>query len=90
MENTENDNKNWKKEEVLALMDEKQRIESEMAEWTEVLSAQGGVGMHEPLVDAEGIWIFIFNYSHIPNFVIPKFIIFGSDIQELLKESTFL
>jgi hypothetical protein len=58
---TENDDKNWTKEEVLALMDEKKRIESEMAEWTEVLNAQGGVGLHEPLVDAEGIYVFIFN-----------------------------
>ena len=61
MEDTKIDNKNWTKEEVLAIMDEKKRIESEMAEWTEVLSAQGGVGMHEPLIDAEGRWIFIFN-----------------------------
>ena len=55
MESTENDEKNWTKEEVLQLMDEKKRIESEMAEWTEVLNSQGGVGLHESLVDAEGI-----------------------------------
>jgi len=51
---TMGDEKNWTKEEVLAEMDEKKRIESEMVEWTEVLSSEGGVGMHEPLVDAEG------------------------------------
>ena len=45
---------NWTKEEVFALMDEKKRIEKEMAEWTEVLNNEGGVGLHEPLVDEEG------------------------------------
>lgn len=45
---------NWTKEEVFAMMDEKKRIESEMADWTEVLNSQGGIGMHEPLVDNEG------------------------------------
>ena len=51
--------KNWTKEEVLTMMDEKKRIESEMADWTEVLNSQGGVGMHEPLIDNEGkiIWV---------------------------------
>ena len=45
---------NWTKEEVFALMDEKKRTEKEMAEWTEVLNNEGGVGLHEPLVDEEG------------------------------------
>ena len=45
---------NWTKEEVFAMMDEKKRIESEMADWTEVLNSQGGIGMHEPLIDNEG------------------------------------
>ena len=56
MESTGNYEKNWTKEEVLQLMDEKKGIESEMAEWTEVLNSQGGVGLHESLVDAEGIF----------------------------------
>ena len=50
--------KNWTKEEVFAMMDEKKRIESEMVDWTEVLNSQGEVGMHEPLIDNEGITIF--------------------------------
>ena len=50
----ENDGKNWTREEVLAMMDDKKRIESEMADWTDVLQSQGGIGMHEPLVDNEG------------------------------------
>ena len=54
METTDGQNMNWKKEEVFALMDEKKRIEKEMAEWTEVLNNEGGVGLHEPLVDEEG------------------------------------
>ena len=54
METTEGQNMNWTKEEVFALMDEKKRIEKEMAEWTEVLNNEGGVGLHEPLVDEEG------------------------------------
>ena len=54
MEKTEGQNINWTKEEVFALMDEKKRIEKEMAEWTEVLNNEGGVGLHEPLVDEEG------------------------------------
>ena len=54
MERTEGQNINWTKEEVFALMDEKKRIEKEMAEWTEVLNNEGGVGLHEPLVDEEG------------------------------------
>ena len=57
MENYEND-KNWTKEEVFTLMDDKKRIESEMGDWTEVLNCQGGVGMHEPLIDAEGLFVF--------------------------------
>ena len=28
--------------------------ETEMADWTDVLQSQGGIGMHEPLVDNEG------------------------------------
>ena len=56
MASQENNDKNWTKEEVFAMMDEKKRIESEMADWTEVLNAQDGVGMREPLVDAEGIY----------------------------------
>ena len=54
METTEGQNMNWTKEEVFALMDEKKRTEKEMAEWTEVLNNEGGVGLHEPLVDEEG------------------------------------
>ena len=54
METIEGQNMNWTKEEVFALMDEKKRIEKEMAEWTEVLNNEGGVGLHEPLVDEEG------------------------------------
>ena len=54
MEKSEGQNINWTKEEVFALMDEKKRIEKEMAEWTEVLNNEGGVGLHEPLVDEEG------------------------------------
>ena len=50
----EHDGQNWTKEQVLAMMDEKKRIESDMANWTEVLNSQGGIGMHEPLVDDEG------------------------------------
>ena len=50
------DDKNWTKEEVFEMMEEKKSIENEMAEWTEVLNAQGGVGMHEPLVDGEGMY----------------------------------
>ena len=57
MENYENE-KNWTKEEVFTLMDDKKRIESEMGDWTEVLNCQGGVGMHEPLIDAEGLFVF--------------------------------
>ncbi len=57
MENYEND-KNWTKEEVFTLMDDKKRIESAMGHWTEVLNYQGGVGMHEPLIDAEGLFVF--------------------------------
>ena len=56
MESSGENEKNWTKEEVLAVMEEKKRIESEMAEWTEVLNSQGGVGLHEPLVDNEGIY----------------------------------
>lgn len=48
------DGQNWTKEQVFAMMDEKKRIESDMANWTEVLNSQGGIGMHEPLVDDEG------------------------------------
>ena len=50
----EQDGQNWTKEQVFAMMDEKKRIESDMANWTEVLNSQGGIGMHEPLVDDEG------------------------------------
>ncbi|ENN72784.1 hypothetical protein HUJ04_013398 [Dendroctonus ponderosae] len=40
--------------EVLQLISRKDQIEVEMRELAAILSQQNGVGMHEPLVDAEG------------------------------------
>ena len=66
MEKSEGQNINWTKEEVFALMDEKKRIEKEMAEWTEVLNNEGGVGLHEPLVDEEGNYMLFNNAILLP------------------------
>ena len=75
MDTTDGRNMNWKKEEVFALMDEKKRIEKEMAEWTEVLNNEGGVGLHEPLVDEEGnlkIYMLLDNANFLIQFANPS------------------
>lgn len=67
------------RDQVLKFMEEKDKIEREIQELNLILETNGNVGMHEPLVDAEGYPrtdIDVFRVRHARHRIICKLHVF--------------